>query len=233
MILLVEDDVTIGRSVAQGLGAAGFAVRWLRQAAEVAGVVAAGDVDVVILDVGLPDGDGMAICRALRAAGHGMPVLMLTARASLDDRLDGFEAGADDYLPKPFAFAELVARVRVLARRAAERRPDPLVFGGLSVDPLAGVVHWHGDALALEPKGVAVLAQLVRARGEVVPRARLIDAVWGAAEITDNALDVVVSALRRRLAGVAPGLQVRTARGVGLWIETDMVSTRDGSGYKL
>lgn len=219
MILLVEDDVTIGRSLAQGLGAAGFAVRWLRAGAQVAEAVAAGDVAVVVLDVGLPDADGMALCRQLRAEGHRLPVLMLTARASLDDRLDGFDAGADDYLPKPFAFAELVARLRVLVRRAAERRPDPIVYGDLVVDPLAGEARWQGAVLALEPKGLAVLGVLARARGAVVERAAVIDAVWGAAEITDNALDVVVSALRRRLAQGAPGLAVRVVRGAGLGLD--------------
>ena len=219
MILLVEDDVTIGRSLAQGLGAAGFAVRWLRAGAQVVEAVAAGDVAVVVLDVGLPDADGMALCRQLRAEGHRLPVLMLTARASLDDRLDGFDAGADDYLPKPFAFAELVARLRVLVRRAAERRPDPIVYGDLVVDPLAGEARWQGAALALEPKGLAVLGVLARARGAVVERAVVIDAVWGAAEITDNALDVVVSALRRRLAQGAPGLAVRVVRGAGLGLD--------------
>lgn len=219
MILLVEDDVTIGRSLAQGLGAAGFAVRWLRAGAQVVEMVAAGDVAVVVLDVGLPDADGMVLCRQLRAEGHRLPVLMLTARASLDDRLDGFDAGADDYLPKPFAFAELVARLRVLVRRAAERRPDPIVYGDLVVDPLAGEARWQGAVLALEPKGVAVLGVLARARGAVVERAAVIDAVWGAAEITDNALDVVVSALRRRLAQGAPGLAVRVVRGAGLGLD--------------
>lgn len=219
MILLVEDDVTIGRSLAQGLGAAGFVVRWLRSGAQVAPVLAEGGVAVVVLDVGLPDGDGMAICRGMRADGYGVPVLMLTARASLDDRLDGFAAGADDYLPKPFAFAELLARLRVLVRRAQERRPDPIVFGPLAVDPLAGEARWQGQVLALEPKGLAVLAELARARGAVVDRARLIDAVWGVAEITDNALDVVVSALRRRLAQGAPGLVVKTVRGAGLGLD--------------
>ena len=219
MILLVEDDVTIGRSLAQGLGAAGFAVRWLRGGAQVMEAVAGGEVRVVVLDVGLPDADGMELCQRLRAQGYGLPVLMLTARASLDDRLDGFAAGADDYLPKPFAFAELVARVKVLVKRAGERRPDPIVYGDLRIDGLMGEARWAGELLALEPKGLAVLCVLARARGAVVERGALIDAVWGEAEITDNALDVVVSGLRRRLAAGAPGVMVRTVRGAGLALD--------------
>jgi DNA-binding response OmpR family regulator len=101
MILVVEDDVTIGRTLAQGLTAAGFAARWLRRGGDVLPLVQEGGVDAVVLDLGLPDGDGLDVCRALRDGGHHLPVLMLTARGGLDDRLDGFAAGADDYLAKP------------------------------------------------------------------------------------------------------------------------------------
>jgi len=219
MILIVEDDVTIGRTLAQGLTAAGFAARWLRRGGEVLPLVEQGGVDVVVLDLGLPDGDGLEVCRVLRAHGHRLPVLMLTARGGLDDRLDGFAAGADDYLAKPFAFAELVARVRVMARHAALRRPDPLVLGALEVDPLAGEARWAGQRLDLEPKGILVLAQLLRARGQVVPRRTLIDAVWGDAAVTDNALDVAVSSLRKRLAQAAPQVQLRTVRGEGMMLD--------------
>lgn len=219
MILVVEDDVTIGRTLTQGLNAAGFAARWLRRGGDVLPLVAQGGVDVLVLDLGLPDGDGLDVCRALREHGHRLPVLMLTARGGLDDRLDGFAAGADDYLSKPFAFAELVARLRVMERHAAQRRPDPLVLGALEVDPLAGEARWRGQRLDLEPKGVAVLVTLLRAKGQVVSRRSLIDAVWGDAAVTDNALDVVLSSLRKRLAQAAPELQVRTVRGTGMLIE--------------
>lgn len=221
MILIVEDDVTIGRTLAQGLTAAGLNARWLRRGAEVAPLVAQGGVAALVLDLGLPDGDGLDVCRALRADGHRLPVLMLTARGGLDDRLDGFAAGADDYLAKPFAFAELLARVRVMARHAAQRRPDPLVLDALEVDPLAGEARWAGQRLDLEPKGILVLEQLLRARGGVVTRRALMDAVWGDAAVTDNALDVVLSSLRKRLAQAAPKVQVRTVRGAGVAIEID------------
>lgn len=221
MILIVEDDVTIGRTLAQGLTAAGLNARWLRRGAEVAPLVAQGGVEALVLDLGLPDGDGLDVCRALRADGHRLPVLMLTARGGLDDRLDGFAAGADDYLAKPFAFAELLARVRVMARHAAQRRPDPLVLDALEVDPLAGEARWAGQRLDLEPKGILVLEQLLRARGGVVTRRALMDAVWGDAAVTDNALDVVLSSLRKRLAQAAPKVQIRTVRGAGVAIEID------------
>jgi len=220
MILLVEDDVAIGRAVTQGLGAQGFAVRWLRRGADLAPAVARGEGTVVILDLGLPDADGLALCRWLRAQGHAMPVLMLTARGALDDRLDGFAAGADDYLPKPFAFAELVARVAVLARRAAQMPAPPLMLGPLVIDR-AQARLWRGDQpVAIEPKPLVLLAVLAAARGAVVPREALIAAVWGAdAVVADNTLDVTVSALRRRMAEIAPGIAVRAVKRQGFCLD--------------
>ena len=215
MILLVEDDVAIGRSVSQGLAAKGFDVRWLRGAAEMRTAIVAGGIDVVILDIGLRDGDGLDLCRTLRAAGHTMPVLMLTARGSLDDRLEGFEAGADDYLPKPFAFAELVARVSVLARRAAALPPAPVRCGSLTLDRASGQVTRNGEVLHIEPKAFALLVQLAAAQGAVVSRQALIDAVWGEAVITGNRLDVAISALRRHLAHAAPEIRVLAVKGLG------------------
>jgi two-component system response regulator QseB len=213
MVLLVEDDAGIGRSVVQGLGGRGLAVRWLRQGAGVLDLLAQEQVATVVLDIGLPDADGLALCRAIRAAGHGMPILMLTARTALDDRLEGFEAGADDYLPKPFAFAELAARVNVLVRRAGQLAPPPIA-GGAGDRSRPGMAAWQGEPLVLEPRSLALLAELAQARGAVVERAVLVDRVWGAdAVITDNAVDVAVSALRKRLSPCA--LTIAAVRGRG------------------
>ena len=224
MILFVEDDVTIGRSVAQGLTATGFSVRWLRRGADVAEYLAGGDVRVLILDLGLPDGDGLDLCRQIRDAGHVLPILMLTARGGLDDRLEGFEAGTDDYLPKPFAFAELVARVSVLARRATQLQPVPIRFGPLVIDIVQGQVSRNGASLAIEPKAQGVLVQLAKARGAVVPRQTLIDMVWGEdASISGNTLDVAVSILRRRLADAAPEISVRAIKGQGFQLVCDII----------
>ena len=217
MIILVEDDVMIGRAVVQGLSARGHSVRWLRQGAGLMDAIAAGPVALVILDVGMPDCDGMALCRGIRAGGHDMPVLMLTARGTLDDRLEGFDAGADDYLAKPFAFAELAARVAVLVRRAAQLPPPPVVFGGLTLDPMTGDMRCGEAPVVAEPRTLALLGELVRARGGIVSRQHLIDAVWGAhAVVSDNTLDVAVSALRRRLGDLSPRLIVRAVRGQGV-----------------
>jgi len=224
MILLVEDDVAIGRSVSQGLSAKGFAVRWLRRGADLADQMATGDISVVILDLGLPDGDGLDLCRAMRTAGHSVPILMLTARGGLDDRLEGFAAGADDYLPKPFAFAELVARVAVLARRATQLPPAPISFGSLRVDPGQGQVSRSGAALSMEPKALGLLVQLAKVRGAIVPRQALIEAVWGKdASICGNTLDVAISILRRRLADCAPDITVRAIKGQGFQLVCDII----------
>ena len=216
-VLLVEDDVGIGRFVSQGLVARGISLRWERTGRDVEGLIATGGYNLAILDLGLPDADGLDLCAAIRNMEIGVPIVMLTARGSLDDRLDGFAAGADDYLAKPFAFEELVARVDVLLRRDRERKPDPVRFDALRLDPAAQIATWQGQAIDLDPRGFALLLALAKASGEVVPRQSLIETIWGGdADITDNALDVCASALRRRLGVSAPRLLVQAQRGRGL-----------------
>jgi DNA-binding response OmpR family regulator len=220
MILLVEDDVGTGRSVSLGLSAKGHAVRWVRRGAGVLDLLAMEAVAMAILDAGLPDADGFELCRRIREAGHRLPILILTARGSLDDRLDGFAAGADDYLPKPFAFAELVARVAVLARRATQLAPEPVHWGTLCIDAVRGGVARHGVPLEMEPKPLALFGRLAQARGTVVPRQDLIDVGWGQnAVIADNTLDVAISALRKRLADLAPEFTVKAIKGQGFRLE--------------
>lgn len=218
-ILLVEDDVGIGRFVSRGLTKRGYHVAWHREGAQVPARVANERFGTVLLDRGLPDMDGLDLCRTLRAQSAGLPILMLTARGSLDEKLEGFEAGADDYLPKPFAFEELVARLAVMARREAMRKPDPLRFGRLAIDPVERTAAWDGQDLALDGRCFSLLLSLAEARGSVVLREDLIAAIWGASgEVTDNALDVNVSALRRRLARVdnPPAIETLRARGFRL-----------------
>ena len=219
-LLLVEDDVGIGRFVSQGLSQRGWHVHWERSAAAVAALVATGKFNVVVLDLGLPDRDGLDICAEIRAAGSGLPILMLTARTALDDRLEGFAAGADDYLSKPFAFEELAARVTVLLRRDRERQPDPLHYDKLTVAPANASASWDGSPLELDPRSFALLLTLTRAVGEVVSRPELIAQIWGEeADVSDNALDVCASALRRRLGMVTKQLTVQAVRGQGLSLQ--------------
>lgn len=219
-ILLVEDDVGIGRAIVQGLAAQGLEVRWLRAGAGLLEQLARGDWRALILDVGLPDADGFALCRAVRSAGFAVPVLMLTARGTLDDRLDGFAAGADDYLPKPFAFAELVARVKVLVRRAGQLRPAPIHWQGLDLDPDRHEARWQGAPVRLDPQSFQILVTLAAARGAIVPRPVLLERVWGDdAIVSANAVDVAISTLRRRLAEAATPFAIRAARGQGFALE--------------
>ncbi|PZU09768.1 response regulator transcription factor [Sphingomonas sp.] len=214
-ILLVEDDAGIGRFVNRGLAARGHQVAWERTAARVHTLAATRRFDAVLLDLGLPDGDGLEVCRKLRET-DSIPVLMLTARDQLQDRLDGFDAGADDYLAKPFAFEELVARLRVIERRVAERAPEPLRLGDLTVDPVQREARCVGRPIPLGGKAFDLLFQLVRSKHGIIGRQCLIDAIWGGeADVTDNVLDVHIGSLRRRLAAAGTLLAIETVRGQG------------------
>lgn len=218
-ILLVEDDPGIGRFVARGLAARGYRVAWERSGERVVELVLSGAFAAAILDLGLPDGDGLDLCRALRRAQVRLPILMLTARGALQDRLDGFDAGADDYLPKPFAFDELVARLAAIVRRAEPADGGPLRFGALVLDRLARVAHVGMTTIALSRREFDLLAALTSGGGAIVARETLSRAVWGdQASISDNALDVYVGYVRRRLAEVAGAPIVETVRGRGFRI---------------
>lgn len=219
-ILLVEDDAGIGRFVTRGLAVHGHQVAWQRQGADVVDIVAANRFCAVLLDLGLPDIDGIDLCRALRQRSAGLPILMLTARGSLEERLEGFAAGADDYLPKPFAFEELLARLAVCERRSGRAMAEPLRLGDLVVDDVAREIRWRGAAVPLDGRGFRVLRCLAQERGAVMPRDAIIEAVWGAdSEISDNALDVNISAVRRRLASLDRPPVIRTHRGRGFSLD--------------
>jgi DNA-binding response OmpR family regulator len=214
-ILLVEDDLGIGRFVSRGLNAEGFRVCWLRSGEEVAAALAAARFAAIILDLGLPDVDGLELCARLRRDGVALPVLMLTARDSLDDKLDGFRNGADDYLSKPFAFEELVARLRVLARRGAQQGPR-LRVGALTLDMVSRIASVGETAVELPGRELAVLACLMRDAGRTMSRQAIIEQAWGeGAEVTDNTIDVYVGYLRRRLADLDGAPRIKTVRGEG------------------
>ncbi len=216
-ILLVEDDVGIGRFITQGLRARGCEVHWERTGQNAVRLACSGSFNAMILDLLLPEHDGIDLCAEIRDAEFGIPILILTARSGLDDRLDGFAAGADDYLRKPFAFAELVARVEVLLRRDQHRKPDPIRIGLLRIDPTSKTVRWNGQPVEMGRRTYSLLLSLAKATGKVVSREELIEEIWGPdAIITDNALDVCVSSLRRKLAEVSAKLSVEAVRGQGI-----------------
>jgi len=215
-VLLVEDDVGIGRAICQGLRARGLRVQWERVGKNVRSLVNEGAFNTIILDLLLPDSDGLDLCADIRAAEHGVPILVLTARADLDDRLDGFSAGADDYLAKPFAFQELVARVQALLKRDRQRKADPIRLGRLRLDPNAACATWAGEPLEMGRRAFTMLRALAAARGEVISRDTLIDEIWGSdAVITDNALDACASSLRRAFGEVTNDVQIEAVRGQG------------------
>jgi two-component system response regulator MprA len=212
-ILVVEDDHGLRDVLVRGLRAEDFAVV---SAVDGASALRTADnsVNAYVIDIGLPDADGRDVCQALRAKGITAPVLFLTARREVGDRLSGFASGGDDYLPKPFAFAELVARLNALLRRAAAVAPAR--DDDLHVDPVSHSV-WCGDKRAtLSPTEFRLLARLLAASTEVVRRRQLKEAAWPAgAIVSDNTLDQYMSKLRRRLDEVGSPRVIRAARGVG------------------
>jgi two-component system OmpR family response regulator len=216
-LLLVEDDAKLSGAVSRGLRAEGYAVDVAADGDEALLQAAVYEYDGVILDLMLPVRDGLEVCRALRERGSWMPILMLTARGGVDDRIRGLDAGADDYLPKPFDFGELLARVRALVRRTPTERPARLEVGDLVVDPATHDVLVGGRPLELTAREFAVLEYLVRHPDQVVSRTTLLDHVWDANyEGSTNIVDVYVGQLRRKLE--RPEL-IRTVRGVGFVLE--------------
>ena len=214
-VLLVEDDAGIGRFVARGLAAEGHTVEWVRTGAAAQAQAGAALFDAMVLDLGLPDMDGGALCRALRTDGSDLPVLMLTARASLEEKLEGFGAGADDYLPKPFAFAELLARLEAIGRRPRPSR-DRVVVGTLAIDRVRRRATVGEEALEMSGRAFDLLAVLAERPAAIVARDTLINQVWGDdAEVTANLLDVYVGYVRRSLRGVEGAPEIITVRGEG------------------
>jgi len=218
-ILLVEDDRKAAGLLARGLREEGFVVDLTATLAEGDEAAFVTTYDLVVLDWMLPDGDGIALCRTLRARGQQVPVLMLTARDALSERVTGLNAGADDYLTKPFEFEELLARLRALLRRSEMTRPPVLKAGDLTLDPASQQVTRGGKAIPLTPKEFALLQALMRQPGVAVARQRLAEQIWQDDPLAiDNLIDAHISKLRRKVdpAGSAP--LIETVRGHGFRI---------------
>ncbi len=231
-VLLVEDDGAVRRAVSDGLRLHGFGVDAVPTAEEGWRLLEAGGVDVAILDVGLPGMSGIELCERLRRTGSELPILVLSARDTVADRVDGLEAGADDYLIKPFDLSEVVARVHALHRRAVRAvadRGDTLEAAGISIDPdrriATATATDAGEGaithrLDLTRREFDLLACLVRNRGVVMARTRLLEEVWGYDfEVETNVVDVFIGYLRRKLASAGLDGVIRTVRGVGFVIE--------------
>jgi DNA-binding response OmpR family regulator len=215
-VLVVEDDPELRRQLARGLGEEGFEVVAARDAAAAMGHAQA-RIDVAIIDVGLPDADGRDLCQALRARGFEAPVLFLTARDAVTDRVSGFTAGGDDYVTKPFAFVELVVRLRALHRRSGSSEPPAGAHvDGLRLDPGQHAATGPGGSAQLTPTEFRLLAALAARPGTVVRRRELVGVAWpDGAVVHDNTLDQYVVRLRRKLRSVAPATAIVTVRGVG------------------
>lgn len=212
-VLLLEDDVELGAAVIDGLRDEGFVVDHVGTLGDADLQRSVTHYDCLVLDRMVPDGDAVALVDALRRAGDTTPTLLLTARDRVSDRVAGFEHGADDYLVKPFAFAELTARIRALGRRAADPAPPVLRVGDLELDTARHEVRRGGEPVALTAKEFTVLEVLLTAAGRVVGRTELLERGWDEMSAPgSNVVDVLVGQLRRRLGSPDP---IETVRGVG------------------
>jgi two-component system OmpR family response regulator len=219
-LLIVEDDAKLAQSLARGLRREGYAVDVAGSGPDALVQAQVYDYDAVILDVMIPDPDGVEVCRTLRAQGRWAPILMLTARDGVGDRIRGLDAGADDYLVKPFDYGELIARLRALVRRGTPERPTVLVAGDLEVDPAAHTVTRGGREVELTAREFAVLEFLARRAGEVVSRTELLEHVWDQNfDGSTNIVDVYVGYLRRKLEEPFGRPLIRTVRGAGYLLE--------------
>jgi two-component system, OmpR family, response regulator len=219
-LLVVEDDAKLARALSRGLRHEGYAVDVVGDGDAALMQAAVWEYDGIVLDVMLPIRDGLTVCRSLRERGCWAPVLMLTARGQVSDRIRGLDVGADDYLVKPFDFGELLARLRALVRRAPPQRPARLVVGDLVVDPATHRVTRSGVPVALTAREFAVLEFLTRNAGEAITRARLLDHVWDENFTgSTNIVDVYVGYLRRKLEQPFDRPLIRTIRGVGYALE--------------
>jgi len=217
-VLVVEDDDELRGLLGRGLREEGFVVESVATGAAALDRVPEVEPDVLVVDIGLPDADGRDLCQALRARGVQTPVLFLTARDALVDKIAGFDAGGDDYLPKPFALAELVARLRALLRRV--RASGAVEAAGLRLDPLTHSVHDDAHEVPLTPTEFRLLARLLANPGEAVRRRDLVRAGWPhGAIVRQNTLDAYIARLRRKLRPLHRAPAVTTVHGVGYRIE--------------
>ncbi|WP_163847391.1 response regulator transcription factor [Pseudooceanicola aestuarii] len=220
-ILLVEDARDLAEATVTRFRASGLACDHADCIAAARDHLAVQAYDAVVLDINLPDGSGTGLLREMRGAGHAMPVLMLTAQISVDDKLSAFSLGADDYLVKPFDQRELEARLHVMTRRAQADADSEITLGGLRYDPVGGVVRLNDQRLELTRRELALLGLLMRHRGQVLSKDRLLEGLYSFedAVVGVNAIELYVARLRRKITGA--GVSIRTLRGQGYALESD------------
>ena len=215
-LLLVEDDNALGAGVRSGLRQEGYTIDWLTDGASALHALQNEDFDLAILDLGLPRMDGIQVLQQLRARGSTLPVLVLTARDATEDRIRGLDAGADDYLVKPFDLNELKARLRALLRRSAGRPQTLIEHAGVVLDPVNQQVSYLGNPVALTPKEYQLLHELLSQAGKVLTRERLLQTLYGwDEEAESNTLEVHIHHLRKKLSSEL----IRTVRGIGYLVD--------------
>ncbi len=221
-VLVVEDETKMASLLRRALEREGYAVDVAGTGEDALWLGTENDYDAVVLDVMLPPPDGFEVCRTLRERGRWAPVLLLTARDGVEDRVTGLDAGADDYLAKPFSFAELYARLRALTRRGARERPTTLHVTDLTLDPAAHTVRRNGTSIDLSPKEFALLELFMRHPGEVLSRTRMLEHVWDFAyDGTSNVVDVYIRYLREKIDRPYGRDSIETVRGVGYRLRND------------
>jgi DNA-binding response OmpR family regulator len=215
-LLLVEDEERLAGNLRQGLSEAGIALDWVRSAEEAEQILARHAYDLMVLDIGLPGKSGVEFLRERRNNGDSTPVLFLTARGSVDDRVTGLESGGDDYLVKPFAFAELLARIHALSRRRPTAQSPLLKVADLEFDTVKRRARRAGRPLALSPKEAMLLEVLMRHAGEVVTRDMIAETVWDSGyNVFTNLIEVFVNRLRQKIDADPKNSLISTVRGVG------------------
>lgn len=225
-VLMIEDNARLSSAVKTGLEKEGFVVDVFDTVADGEAALETISYDLMLLDLGLPDGDGTSVLGALRAQGSSMPVLILTARDGLDDRVNGLNMGADDYLLKPFAMEELTARIRALMRRPGGALGVTISAGNVAFDTTAREITIDGQQVNISRREMGVLEQLMRRAGRVVPKDVLEEKLYGfGEEVASNSVEVHVSRLRRRLSNAGADVSIHTLRGVGYLLSEDDTET--------
>lgn len=219
-VLVIEDDTTLGHALQEFLVEQGYAVDWLSDGDQALGAIAGQSYDLLLLDLNLPGQSGLDILRKLRAANEQVPVLILTARDGVEDRVAGLDAGADDYVTKPFELAELAARVRAFGRRRSGQAQPFIEAGPLLFDSVGREVRVNGERLSLSVRELSVLEMLMARAGRVVTKRQIVNSLsaWDA-DFSENAVEVYVYRLRKRLEGTGAGIQ--TVRGFGYLLDVE------------
>ncbi|MDH5786325.1 MAG: response regulator [Chromatiales bacterium] len=215
-LLLVEDDPLLGDGLQAGLRQGGYTVDWLRDAASADAALASGHYEIMVLDLGLPDRSGLTVLGKLRRQGNDLPVLILTARDAVEDRVKGLDSGADDYMLKPFDLDELNARLRALLRRHSGRAENRIVHGDITLQPDSHAVTFKGEAIELTPREYTLLQLLLEGSGRVMSRSHLEESLYSwEGEVESNAIEVYIHHLRKKFGSDL----IRTVRGVGYIID--------------